>query len=102
MKKYTIEIYERGGDDEPPRLEAHYSDLFALRVYACVCLRKKPGAKKGTYKLMGRGFGEKPGAVTAVAKIILRDKSLQKIVDAYDALAPIAALLEDEGGQDND
>lgn len=36
MKKYTIEIYERGEGDKSPRLVGRYDDLLALRFYACV------------------------------------------------------------------
>ena len=102
MKKYTIEIYERGEGDKSPRLVGHYDDLLALRFYACVDIRPNPETGLSDFVCTAMGYGEKNGPVAAVAKSILRDNANKKIVDTYDVVASLLNFLNINIGGDDD
>ena len=93
MKKYTIEIYERGDGDKSARLIAHYDDLLALRLYFCTGIEMKADTNKAEFACAGVGFGKGAGPVTAVARAILRDDTNEKVATMYDTASAMVDIL---------
>ena len=93
MKKFTIQIYERGDGDKSPRLAGHYDELLALRLYFCTGIETKPDTNKAEFACAGVGFGESIGPVTAVARMILRDDVNEKVATMYDTTSAMVDIL---------